>query len=362
MSYADLAAHKNPPIDQQMPKPDSSLSGQQPDSIDLHALFLDIEHLCADNEYIFRGETKQYRAVETGIRRMHAEQMEELGFSADQMQEATIDAARAYTSHTDTSIILSELQHFGANTNLLDFTEDYRVALYFACEAHPDKDGRLILCERDKYPSIRATFPQNRVIAQKSILIQPPQGLIEPDHIVEIPSYAKEQILSHLSRFSGISATSIYNDLHGFIRWQKIHDKAYISAAAVTGHLQRLSEATSENEKERIMSDIFEHTGNLFGAEAYRGLYYFTLASLDLLKNDYHAALDNAGRSIELGGEEVTGGYIRGVAQFLLHNLDEAEGELELALERSNEGTPDAVTAGIELYLSRIEELSRPEK
>ena len=29
--------------------------------------------------------------------------------------------------------LLARMQHFGCKTNLIDFTRDYRVALFFAC-------------------------------------------------------------------------------------------------------------------------------------------------------------------------------------------------------------------------------------
>ena len=43
---------------------------------------------------------------------------------------------------------LTELQHYGGHTNLIDFTTDNHIALFFACDGSPDKDGRIILLER----------------------------------------------------------------------------------------------------------------------------------------------------------------------------------------------------------------------
>ena len=33
--------------------------------------------------------------------------------------------------------ILTELQHYGGKTNLIDFTTDYLIALFFACDGSP---------------------------------------------------------------------------------------------------------------------------------------------------------------------------------------------------------------------------------
>ena len=41
--------------------------------------------------------------------------------------------------------ILTEIQHYGGQTNLIDFTTDYFIALFFACDGHHDEDGRVIL-------------------------------------------------------------------------------------------------------------------------------------------------------------------------------------------------------------------------
>ena len=41
--------------------------------------------------------------------------------------------------------ILTEIQHYGGKTNLIDFTTDYLIALFFACDGHHDKEGRIIM-------------------------------------------------------------------------------------------------------------------------------------------------------------------------------------------------------------------------
>ena len=64
-----------------------------------------------------------------------------------------LEEAKAYIGRTDDIDrtddieILTELQHFGGKTNLIDFTEDYLIALFFACDGSHDKEGRVILLE-----------------------------------------------------------------------------------------------------------------------------------------------------------------------------------------------------------------------
>ena len=98
--------------------------------------------------------------------------------------------------------ILTEIQHYGGKTNLIDFTTDYCIALFFACDGHYDKDGRVILQKAEKIKDM-IKYPRNprhRVVAQKSVFVCPPKGFIEPheDDIVIIPANLKKFILQHL--------------------------------------------------------------------------------------------------------------------------------------------------------------------
>ena len=127
--------------------------------------------------------------------------------------------------------ILTEIQHYGGKTNLIDFTTDYFIALFFACDGHYDKDGRVILQKIDEIRSIIAhpRNPRHRIIAQKSLFIKPVRGFIEPseDEIVIIPSYLKQPMQEHLRNYHAIFTETIYNDLYGFIRNQDIHGDAH---------------------------------------------------------------------------------------------------------------------------------------
>ena len=77
---------------------------------------------------------------------------------------------------------------------------------------------------------VRPRNPRHRVIAQKSVFLQPSKGYIEvsDDNMVFIPACLKQRLLEYLRKFHDISTESIYNDLHGFIRYQNIHQNAYV--------------------------------------------------------------------------------------------------------------------------------------
>ena len=69
---------------------------------------------------------------------------------------------------------------------------------------------------------------QHRIIAQKSVFIRPPAGFVKPNDVITIPAHLKQPILSYVQKHHGIFTDTIYNDLHGFIRNQDMHQIAGI--------------------------------------------------------------------------------------------------------------------------------------
>ena len=81
---------------------------------------------------------------------------------------------------------------------------------------------------------------------QKSVWVEPMRGCITEGNvtIIEIPSALKSEILSHLRVVYGIEATSVYNDLSGFIRDQdrfRDHEAEWYAGlrAYQAGHYER---------------------------------------------------------------------------------------------------------------------------
>lgn len=130
--------------------------------------------------------------------------------------------------------MLTELQHFGGKTNLIDFTTDYLIALFFACDGSPNEDGRVILLNKNSNQGI-ITSPKknqnNRVISQKSIFFQAPKGYLDEEdstvEIISIPKEMKQPILDYLRKYHGITTHTIYSDIFGYIKNQEKHQTAY---------------------------------------------------------------------------------------------------------------------------------------
>ena len=234
----------------------------------------EIKSKSTDGEYIYRGEGKKYKQVSSSLYREFAEinieefnltdaekEMLEIAenhigespvgpledffdvarrigyvekFKGETIDEQVINIIGETIAETSELQLLTEVQHYGGKTNLIDFTTDYLIAIYFACSG-PDSEkvGRVILLEKSKEIKnmiVRPRNPRERVIAQKSVFLQPPKGYIEvsEDDIVLIPAKQKKPLLDYLRKFHDISTESIYNDIHGFIRYQNIHQNAYV--------------------------------------------------------------------------------------------------------------------------------------
>ena len=102
----------------------------------------------ADSDYIYRGEPECYPKVSSNLYR-ELEEANLLHLEIIDVQKAELEEAKRHIKRTDEFEILAEIQHFSGKTNLLDFTNDYRVALFFACDRFPFEDGRVILQDKN---------------------------------------------------------------------------------------------------------------------------------------------------------------------------------------------------------------------
>ncbi|MDE0484524.1 MAG: tetratricopeptide repeat protein [Candidatus Poribacteria bacterium] len=203
----------------------------------------EIVEISADGDYIFRGEpecyeqapyygkvsSNLYRALLfDSITTKDAEEyyVKTIEPHIAQFETEILKSAKTYLYETDNETIsdfeiLAQLQHYGCRTNLIDFTTDYLIALFFACDRSYHKDGRVILQKRESedYQSETPSETIKRVESQKSVLIRSPKGFINPDVVVVIPKELKLSVLNYLDKYHDISTKKIYKDVHGFIKW-----------------------------------------------------------------------------------------------------------------------------------------------
>ena len=263
-----------------------------------------IAKISAAGSYIYRGEPKCYDKVSSSLyRKLEAAKM--LHLNVEGVQKEELEAAKRYTKKTEEFEILTEIQHFGGKTNLIDFTTDYCIALFFASESFPFEDGRIIL--QDKTAAIKDWIrePQDpdrssRVRMQRSIFVQPPDGFIEPDMEIVIPQSLKQPLLKYLKREFDISIENIYPDLHGFVGNQDNRWSARANFAKGITYKEQADKAGNpkeKNEKHQQAIKSFTEAINLMPqfAEAYS-----TRSFISRIKGDLDNAVADATQAIEL--------------------------------------------------------------
>ena len=271
----------------------------------------------SSGNYIYRGEPETYDEyphrgkVSSTLYRKYPTGTDSRTLSL--LQKEILNDLKGYLSayeQKDNFEILTELQHYGTETNLIDFTSDYHIALLFACNGSHDKDGRVILLKRSdeiniKYQIKKPLSPKNRVIAQKSIFAQPPNGYldIEDIAIIPVPANLKQWILIHLRKFQDISTQSVFNDLHGFIRHRELSfsPKAIEPRVAAKRTWEKVParDPLDEEQKKQLQAAIENCTSSLQYAP-YDAPFYAELAYCYFLLDDISSAIETLSKAIWL--------------------------------------------------------------
>ena len=106
----------------------------------------------ADGDYLYRGEPKCFPQVSSGLYRKYAK-IDAENFDISIVQKEILQKAKQFIrQEIDDDELLAQLQHYGYATNLIDFTTDYHIALFFACDGRPKRDGRVVLLNTKRYP------------------------------------------------------------------------------------------------------------------------------------------------------------------------------------------------------------------
>ncbi len=307
----------------------------------------------SQGEYIYRGEPECYPKISSTFYRQYEKEIDTEYFDIEIAQKEMLEKVRGYTDFTDDTDILTELQHYGGKTNLIDFTTDYLIALFFACDSSYSKDGRVILLDKTTRPH-QINSPKknqnNRVISQKSIFVRSPTGWIEDGEveIVSIPKELKQVAMEHLRKYHGIITETIYNDIFGYIQNQEKHQTAYAEfyigyTYAENGEYKK---AISHYDKTICLSpNVTSAYGNRGSAKTKLGKHEKAIA-------DYNVA-------IGFNPRDANAYYDRGISKHALCRHDEAIADFDEAI-RINPGHFDAysnrgvVKARLECYEEAI--------
>ena len=282
----------------------------------------------ADSDYVYRGEPKLYQQVSSKLYREYPE-IEAEYFDIEVVQREILKEAKKFIRRTDEDDILTQLQHYGYPTNLIDFTTDYNIALFFACYSDADEDGRVILLKSTDHQSLlkEPVNPENRVIAQKSIFVQSPNGLIDPSDVVVIPGNLKAPTMEYLDKYHGVNAATVFNDIHGFIRYRAAHRSAYVEAYTGVTYGQR-----EDNDKAiEHFSKAIELNPQLSGAYYNRGVSYGQLGA-------YNRAIQDFSKALELDASSAEAYTSRGAMYWRQGNYNRAIQDFNKVIETLDPG------------------------
>ena len=297
----------------------------------------------ADGDYIYRGEPEQYKEkpydgkVSSNLYREYPE-VEAEHFDITVVQKEILDKAREYLGEAVSDFeILTELQHRGGITNLIDFTTDYLIALFFACDGSHDKPGRIILLKKqsENYKIERASKTISRAESQKSIFVQSDTGFIKPEQYeaVCISDDLKTYMLDYLQKHHDISTRTIYNDLQGFIENRRIHRSAYTEFYRGLTCQERGDVAETNKEKHdhyesavKCYTEALKLNPQMFVAYHNRGIIYSD-------KGEYDAALQDFSKAIEINSDDANAYRSRGIVYSDKGEYDAALQDFSKAIE-----------------------------
>ena len=310
----------------------------------------------ADGDYIYRGEPEEYKQdpyhgkVSSSLYRalltnsMMEEGIEEyrklIESKIPDMERGILESRKEYLYEVGSETIsdfeiLAELQHYGGKTNLIDFTTDYLIALFFACDKSYHKDGRVILQKRESedYQSKAPSEAIKRVESQKSVLLRSPKGFINPDVVVIIPKELKLSVLKYLEKYHDISTKKIYKDVHGFIKWLNGYFDPMLEFAKGVICQNRASLGSNMQEKLKWYKTAYEHFTEVLKLKSDFTEAYINRGAVLRDVNEFDHALEDFNMAIDINPEFANAYSQRGVYYAKIGNAEEALNDFNKAID-----------------------------
>ena len=340
--------------------------------IDLKNLNKKIQEIldkCGEGKFIFRGEKECHDKVSSNLYRYYSKLYTtrecplDNNFPVSKLEKEIVDGARRHIRLDAPNIeVLTQLQHHGGKTTLIDFTQNIYIALFFACNGSFNEDGRIILLntsgipeqididyeKENEYTLVSPTGKDPRVVFQSSVFLHASRGYIEKDkyEIFEIEKDLKKEFLDYLRQYCGIESETIYNDIQGFIENQENYPDAEAQFYLGVVHHDKglFSKAVKHYNKAIKLKPQF--------AEAY---FNRAVAKADLEK--LQEAIEDYNQAIKLRPKFVEAYVNRGNMKTHLGELEEAIEDFDQALKLSSKHTEAYTNRGYtKALLGRLEE------
>lgn len=346
----------------------------------------------------FRGQADAEQEVKSGAYRRVEEKAKEQPYFAHlifvgYLHERINETHMRFSEHREKEPleIMAQLQHYGAATGLIDFTENALIALWFACKDQSEKAGKVFAVRLDDHEKIQEiknrenlkgaidTFfgenesrdklwawkPSdfsNRMITQQSLFIFGPPSIEQKFFAVppyEIPSKEKINLMTALKK-SGISEAFIFSDFSGFSS-ANAHEKDYDFYQAKTYYDEKIDRLDDDNTamggraikkkalfysqraKFNVALRLFDNAEKDF-LEAVKAAPEYSVAHCDLgiflsVVGRLKDALEPLNKAIELDPENVTAYIVQGLVLYDLDDYKEALASLDKATELDPENS-----------------------
>ncbi len=220
------------------------------------------EQSSESKRYIYRGQSKIYSDGITSTAKRRFKHSGRTPNEDEYFEYHTnlIKDARSYRYGQELELndteLLIDLQHYGAATGLIDFSEDLLIALWFACDK-PDENGKVFFLdvwtdqfehlvsggdlfkekekEKDKtkppHYYLHTNFKSNaRISAQKGVFIF---GYQDIDNVasITIKKGDKVYIRQELKQYFNIEEKTLFQDIYGFAQVNNTKHKLSIKTA-----------------------------------------------------------------------------------------------------------------------------------
>ena len=299
-----------------------------------------IVEISGNRNCIYRGEPEHYDKVASApYRPSSSSEFDSVDSDLEHLINETLKNPRnhIHNNEKDDFEQLAVTQHYGGQTDLIDFTTDYKIAFFFACNGSHDKDGRIIVLPRtediDKKYSVRIPVnPPNRAKPQKSIFTQPDNGYIDHNDFitVNVPANLKQWILIFLRYFYDISTQSLFNDIPGKIQDNNNSHKAGILLAEAERQLRKYIDDNNlpGEEKEATNQKVIGVYTKALQYSPYNVNLYVEQGKCYLYFEQFDYAIETFSKAIFLQPDYADAYACRGLA--LLHLQDWEHAKLDL--------------------------------
>ena len=252
--------------------------------------------------------------------------------------------------------LLAELQHYGAATCLIDFTENPLIALWFACHEHQGKDGAdgavvaIASDDSEKFSEIAGdnkgekitkflqpkkiwkwtppNVQNNRILAQSSIFLFGPNRISAKLYEKKIIKNSdKKNIIASLRDKFGITEQRLFSDFAGFTM-ANAHNKEYTEYSADDYFYLGLTCQQREEHKKAIEYYDKAIEINPQDADTYHNRGYVKADS-----GNHTEAIQDYNKAIEINPQDTDAYYNRGNAKADLGNHTEAIKDFDKVIE-----------------------------